>query len=264
MDLVTLDWHDSVAIISLNRPDAANAISIDLAAALRTVAQGLAQDAKARCVIVRAEGKMFSGGGDIGAMIANKAAVDKAGYQAFFETLVQGLHEAIRALRSIDAPLIAAVNGTAAGGGMSLALACDLVLVSPRAKFVPAYPGIGLSTDGGMSWSLPRIVGPKKALQLLIDNRPIAAEEAERLGIASAILPEEDFDAAVLERALGIAQLPRKALCAIRTLIADSNRHSLTQQLDLELAAIGPLAVSNDAMEGLDAFSGRRPATFSD
>jgi len=264
MELVKLEWHDSVAVISLNRPDAANAISLDLAAALRDAAQAVSDEGQARCVIIRAEGKMFSGGGDIGAMIANKAALDTAAYGAFFESLVLGFHEAILALRAIGAPMIAAVNGTAAGGGMSLALACDLVLVSPKAKFVPAYPGIGLSTDGGMSWSLPRIVGPKKAMQLLIDNRPVAADEAERLGIASAILPEEGFDAAVLERAKAMARLPRQALSTIRSLIDDSTGHSLAQQLNMELKAIGKLAVAGDAMEGLDAFSGRRPPAFSD
>ena len=171
---------------------------------------------------------------------------------------------AIRALRAIDAPLIAAVNGTAAGGGMSLVLACDLVLVSPRAKFVPAYPGIGLSTDGGMSWSLQRAVGPKKAMQLLIENRPVAADEAERLGIATSIVADEDFDAAVLERATAMARLPRKALGTIRALIDAGNHNTLDQQLDAELAAIGQLAVAADAMEGLDAFSERRKPVFAD
>lgn len=264
MTLVKLDWHESVAVISLNRPDAANAISLDLAAALEHVAADIARSGKARAVVLRAEGKMFSGGGDVGAMLAKKAEGDTEAYAAFFQALVLGFHEAIRALRAIEAPLIAAVNGTAAGGGMSLALACDLVLVSPRAKFVPAYPGIGLSTDGGMSWSLPRLVGPKKAIQLLIDNRPIGADEAERLGLVSAILPEDAFDAAVLERAQAIAQMPRKALRAIRDLIDQGNGHSLGQQLDLELLTIGRLAVAGDAFEGIDAFAARRKPVFAD
>ena len=264
MTLVKLDWHDSVAVISLNRPDAANAISLDLAAALRDVALAISGEGKARAVILRAEGKMFSGGGDVGALLAKKAEGDGAAYGAFFRSLVAGFHDAIRALRAIDAPLIAAVNGTAAGGGMSLVLACDLVLVSPRAKFVPAYPGIGLSTDGGMSWSLQRAVGPKKAMQLLIENRPVAADEAERLGIATSIVADEDFDAAVLERATAMARLPRKALGTIRALIDAGNHNTLDQQLDAELAAIGQLAVAADAMEGLDAFSERRKPVFAD
>lgn len=264
MDLVKLDWHDNVAIISLNRADAANAISIEFATALWSAAKTVAREGRARAVVVRAEGKLFSGGGDVGAMLTAKAELDKAAYGSFFQQLVNGFHEAIRALRAIDAPLIAAVNGTAAGGGMSLALACDVVLASPRAKFVPAYPGIGLSTDGGMSWTLPRIVGPKKALQLLIENRPIPADEAERLGIVSTVLTQDDFDAAVLERAAVIARLPRKALAAIRTLINEGASHSLDEQLDAEQQTISRLAVADDALEGLDAFAARRAPAFTD
>ena len=264
MNSVTLGWHGAVAVVSLNRPDAANAINNDLADALREAAEAIASDGRARAVIVRAEGKMFSGGGDIGAMLAKRAEGDTAAYGAFFKALVEGFHAGIRALRSLELPLVAAVNGTAAGGGMSLALACDLVLASPRAKFVPAYPGIGLSTDGGMSWSLPRIVGPRKAMQLLIENKPIGADEAASLGLASAILPEEGFDAAVLERAAAIARLPRKALAALRDLIDASAANSLGAQLDLEQQAITRLAVAGDAMEGLDAFSAKRPPAFTD
>lgn len=264
MSSVTLDWHDAVAAISLNRPEAANAINNDLADSLREAAEAIASDGRARAVIVRAEGKMFSGGGDIGAMLTKRAEGDPAAYGAFFKALVEGFHAGIRALRALELPLIAAVNGTAAGGGMSLALACDLVLASPRAKFVPAYPGIGLSTDGGMSWSLPRIVGPRKAMQLLIENKPIGADEAASLGLASAILPEEGFDAAVLERAAAIARLPRKALSALRDLIDASAGNSLGAQLDLEQQAITRLAVAGDAMEGLDAFSAKRTPTFAD
>ena len=264
MNLVKLDWHDAVAIISLNRPDAANAISIEFAEALRGVAQEIAGEGRARAVLLRAEGKMFSGGGDVGAMLTKKAELDKDAYGAFFQSLVNGFHEAVRALRAIEAPLIAAVNGTAAGGGMSLALACDLVLASPKAKFVPAYPGIGLSTDGGMSWSLPRIVGPKKAMQLLIENRPIGADEALQLGLVSNLLDETDFDTAALARVEAIARLPRKAIAGIRQLIEDSAGVSLERQLEMELMTIGRLATAPDALEGLDAFAARRAPLFTD
>ena len=263
-DTVTLARAGDVAIITLNRPDAANAIDLELAAALRAVAERLKQEDWARAIVLQAEGKLFCGGGDVASMVAQRKVQDDAGYAAFFDSLVKGFHNAVLALLDLDAPLIAAVDGTAAGGGMSLVLACDIVLASPRAKFVPAYPGIGLSCDGGMSWSLPRIVGPKRAAQLLLANKPMPADEAERLGIVSEVLEQDGFTDAVLARAEAVAKGPRRAIGQLRRLIRESAVHTLTEQLDAERAAIVPLSLATDAQEGLAALGERRAAKFTD
>lgn len=264
MPSVTCSREGDVAIIQLDRADAANAINHDLAEGLREVAAGLATQGWARAVLLRASGKMFSAGGDLSEILQSRADADEGGRREFFSSLVQGLHDAIRALRSIDAPVIAAVHGVAAGGGMSLALACDMILATPNARFVPAYPAIGLSTDGGMSWTLARAVGERKALQLLIDNRAIDAAEAMDIGIVSEILPGEDFDRLVMERAQRISQLPRRAIVGIRRLIEANRRMSFSDLLDLERQVIVDLYVSADAEEGLNAFAQRRSAKFVD
>jgi 2-(1,2-epoxy-1,2-dihydrophenyl)acetyl-CoA isomerase len=264
MTIVTLERDGDVAVISLNRPEAANAIDHALAAELKRTAEQIAAEGWARAVLLRAEGKMFCGGGDVGAMIAERAKSDDAAYVEFFRSLVQGFHEATVALTSIDAPLIAAVHGTAAGGGMSLVLACDIILAAPRAKFVPAYPGIGLSTDGGMSWSLSRAVGQRRAMQILIENRPIDANEALSLGMISEIVSDDDFDFVARAKAQTLAKLPRKAISGIRALIQEGGQRTMAQQLDAERDTIVSLAGSKDAAEGLSAFAEKRLPQFTD
>jgi 2-(1,2-epoxy-1,2-dihydrophenyl)acetyl-CoA isomerase len=264
MQPVTFQRDGDVAIIALNRPESANAIDLGLASMLRDIANQVADEGWARAVLLRANGRMFSAGGDVTGMIRERAAADPDGYAAFFTALVGGLHDAIRALNRIGAPMIAAVNGSAAGGGMSLALACDLVVATARTKFVPAYPSIGLSVDGGMSWSLSRAVGQRKALQLLLENRPVSAQEAERLGIVSCILDEDGFEEAALAKARELSVLPRQAVGKIRQLIRNSSQASLDEQLSQEIRAISALCTANDAAEGLQAFAERRKPVFSD
>jgi 2-(1,2-epoxy-1,2-dihydrophenyl)acetyl-CoA isomerase len=264
MMLVKLDRIEDIAFLTLNRPEAANAINLELAIALKSVAQQLAREGWARCVVVQAEGKLFSGGGDIAEMLQQQTTGSADDYQKFFRSLVLGLHEAVSALRALGVPLVAAVDGTAAGGGMSLVLACDQVVATGRAKFVPAYVGIGLSTDGGMSWSLPRIVGPRKALQLICDNRPITAEEAHALGIVTVLAQSEGFDAAVIQKARSLAALPRRAFASIRGLVERSTTNSFDLQLDAELGEIIKLCTASDALEGLEAFRAKRAPDYAD
>ena len=264
METIKLDRVDAVAVSTLNRPDAATAIDLELAAALHGVAERLKQEDWARAIVLRAEGKLFCGGGDVASMVEARKTNDDAGYAAFFNSLVQGFHDATLALLDLDAPIIAAVDGTAAGGGMSLVLACDIVLASPRAKFVPAYPGIGLSSDGGMSWTLPRLVGPRKATQLLLSNKPIAADEACQLGIVSEVISQEGFEDAVMAQAQAIAKNPRRAIGQLRQLIRQSNSSSLPEQLDAERRTIVALCTAPDAKEGLAALGERRSPNFAD
>lgn len=264
MASVTLVRDGNVAILTLDRAQAANAIDHALAADLARMAEGLAAEGWARAVLLRADGRMFSAGGDLSSLMRSRAEHDPAEALEFFRSLVSGLHSAITALRSIDAPLLAAVNGVAAGGGMSLALACDMILASPRARFVPAYPGIGLSTDGGMSWTLPRAVGERRALKMLLENSAMDAAQALSCGLVADVLPEEDFDSLALQRAHRIAAMPRKAMVQIRRLIEAGRTSSLDQHLERECDAIAALYACADSREGMDAFAQRRPPEFTD
>lgn len=264
MELVKLDYDGAVAVITLNRPEAVNAINLALANALADRVQQIAVDGRARAVVLRAEGKMFSCGGDIGAMTEARTQGDNAAYERFFDTLVTALHLAVVRLRELPMPLIAAVDGAAAGAGMSLALACDLTLASPRAKFVPAYPGIGLTADGGLTWTLARAVGPRKAMQLLLENKPIGAEQAHEIGLVNEVIDAADFDAAVMEKAQAMASLPRQVVRELRQLLDQGSTHTFEQQLDLELASMCRLCTAADAAEGLKAFVERRVPVFSE
>lgn len=264
MSSVILSRHGEVAAIELNRADAANAIDHDLAARLAGIARQVAEEGWARAVLLKASGKLFCAGGDLSAILRSKAESSRDADEAFFSSLVQGFHDAIRALRAIDAPLIAAVQGTAAGGGMSLALACDIVLAAPEARFAPAYPGIGLVTDGGLSWSLARAVGERAALRILIENRPIDAAQAKDLGIIDLVLPAEDFQRHAMEQAQRIARLPRRVIVGVREMIDSSRSKTFEEQLELEHRTITDFYRADDATEGMKAFAERRPPIFTD
>ena len=262
---VKVDRDGDVAILSLNRPDAANALDFALADSLHDAARRLAAEGWARAIVIRGEGRMFCGGGDVAAMGAN---LEKGGdaLAGFIRDLVGRYHRAVLALLDLDAPILAAVHGVAAGAGMSLVLSADLAYGTPKARFVPAYPGIGFSADGGMTWFLPRVVGERKAAELILLNRPLAAADAAALGILTDVVDAEGaaFDAAIMERARTIAAGPRRAFGRIRRLIRGSGAASLAQQLDAEAEAMIALAPGPDVAEGLAALAGKRAPRFTE
>lgn len=255
-----------VAILSLNRPEAANALDIPLAEALGAAARRLADEGWVRAVVLRGEGKMFCAGGDVAAMRGFVAGGDGAGLASFIDELVGRYHDAVLALLALDAPLLAAVHGVAAGAGMSLALMADLAYGSPRALFVPAYPGIGFSADGGMTHFLPRIVGERKAAELILLNQPIDARRAAELGILTGVIEAEGeaFEAEIMARAQQIAAGPRRAYGKVRQLLRQTSETSLAAQLDAEGAAMVALAPGTDVAEGLTALGEKRKPRFSE
>lgn len=261
---VILTRTGDIAILSLNRPDAGNAIDMAFTEALKAHAATLASEGWARAIILRAEGRLFCGGGDVGAFTDYVAEGRTTEFASFLDALAGGLHEGVEALLALDAPLIAAVQGAAAGAGMSLALAADFAYATPKAKFVPAYPGIGFSADGGMSWFLPRIVGERRAAQIMLSNQLLDADAAMALGIVCEIITDADFDAAVLARAQKIAASPRKAMGVIRRLVRASMSTGLHEQLDAEAAGMVALATTADVTEGLLAMRDKRRPNFTD
>ena len=263
-DPVTLARSGDIAILSLNRPDAGNAIDLPMARGLKAQADRLAEEGWARAIILRAEGRLFCGGGDVGTFADYIAAGRTAEFSAFLGELAGALHEGVEALLALDAPLIAAVQGAAAGAGMSLTLAADFTFARPGAKFVPAYPGIGFSADGGMSWFLPRVVGARRAAQIMLTNPVLDADQAQALGIVTEIISDADFDGAVLARAVQVAAGPRKAMGVIRRLLRQSLDTPLHDQLAAEAAGMVALSASADVAEGLSALKQKRRPTFTD
>jgi 2-(1,2-epoxy-1,2-dihydrophenyl)acetyl-CoA isomerase len=263
---ISLVRDGDVAVLTLDRPDAANAIDLALADRLSEIARDLAAEGWARAIVLRGAGKMFCGGGDVGAMTAFVDAGDGAGLTAFIGDLVARFHAGLEALLALDAPLIASVHGVAAGAGMSFVLAADLAYGGPNARLVPAYPGIGFSADGGMSWFLPRVVGERKAAELLLLNQPIDAERAVALGILTErlVLDGAAFDAEVMARARQVAAGPRRAFGRIRRLLRSSAGNGLSAQLAAEAEAMVALAGGPDVAEGLAALRARRRPTFTE
>ncbi len=248
---------DQIATITLDRPEAANSLDLQMGNELLMVANHCASNADIRAVILTAEGKMFCAGGDV----AGFADSDRPG--ELLRAITSGLHAAIQRFQRMDAPLIVAVNGVAAGAGMSIAASGDFILAAESAKFTMAYTRIGLSPDGSSTFFLPRLVGSLKAKELMMRNALLTAAEALDLGLVSEVVPDDEL----IERAQGAARElaagPTRAYGEIKRLLADSFNSSLDAQLERETRAIAELANhSEDARSGIAAFIAKEKVDF--
>jgi 2-(1,2-epoxy-1,2-dihydrophenyl)acetyl-CoA isomerase len=250
---VDLATRDGVAVLTLNRPDAHNTISLELARDLDEATRSI-RDVGA--VLLTAAGKTFCAGGDLRAFAAQPSLPDH------LRQLTAHLHPAIARIDALDVPVVAAVRGAAAGAGLGLACAADIVLVSPDARFVSAYTAIGLSPDGSVSWSLPRIVGMRRALELVLTNRVLDAEEAVAWGIATRVVDDDALDAEAMSLAAGLASGARKGLGGARRLVRDSFRRTLEGQLEAETQTLVASAADYDAAEGITAFLDKRAPRY--
>jgi 2-(1,2-epoxy-1,2-dihydrophenyl)acetyl-CoA isomerase len=255
-DPVLLDVREGVARLTLNRPDGGNPISLETAGALRDHARSLHDRDDVRAVLLGANGAAFSVGGDLRYM--HEAEDTEAAVLA----LVGAFHEGLEALMALDAPLVTAVRGAAAGGGMSLAIAGDLVVASETARFTMAYTQIGFSPDGGATWTLPRLVGWRRAAELMLLNERVDAARAAELGLVSRVVADDrlDEEAAALAAKLAAGSTP--AYGAVRRLLRASATNTLSEQLAAEGPSIASLAASPDGREGVGAFFEKRPPRF--
>lgn len=246
-----------VARITLHRPDAANGIDLRMAEELLAVATGLADDPTVRAVLLTGSGARFCGGGDV------KAFADLgAGLGHHIREITVPLHAAISQLVRLDAPVVCAVQGSAAGAGLGLVAAADLVLAGESAKFVMAYTGIGLTPDGASSYFLPRIVGTTRALELALTNRVLGAAEALEWGLVTRVVPDADLADEAAALAATLAAGPTRAFGAVKRLIHGSLEHTLDQHLALESEEMARAGATADAAEGVAAFVAKRPPEF--
>lgn len=252
-----LDRTDGLATISLNRPSVGNAIDLQLAKALLQAALACAGDPSIRAVILRAEGRIFCAGGDVGSF---HAAGDELPALLIEETSY--LHAAVSHLARMNKPLITSVQGAAAGAGFGLAILGDIVIAARSARFSAAYTQVGLSPDGGMSWLLPRIVGLKRAQELILTNRGLTAEEAAHEGLVTMVCEDEVLEATTLDVGKRLAAGPSLALGRAKALLMDSLQNSLEDHLAREATLIVEGARSNDGRAGIAAFVDRRAPTF--
>jgi 2-(1,2-epoxy-1,2-dihydrophenyl)acetyl-CoA isomerase len=248
--------EDGVATLTLDRPDEGNAIDPRLARELRDAALGLAGRADVRAVLLRAEGRMFCVGGDVGYFASQE---DRG---AALRALAGDLHDGQRALLALEVPIVAAVQGAAAGAGMSLACAADVVVASEAASFTAAYTAIGLSPDGGQSWTLPRLVGARRAADLILRNRRVRADEALAIGLVTEVVPAAELEDRARAAAAELAAGATGALAAARRLLLDGATRSFDEHLDAERDAIAGRGATPEADEGVAAFAERRAADF--
>ncbi|UPK73971.1 enoyl-CoA hydratase-related protein [Nocardioidaceae bacterium SCSIO 66511] len=247
-DSVRLDVHEGVARVTLNRPDNGNALDLDVAHRLLDVVQKVAADDDARVMLLRAEGRMFCAGGDLAAM---RAAPDPGAYVA---ELAHAAHEAIRAIVALKKPIVAAVQGAAAGAGLSLVLLSDLVIAAERATFVTAYTAVGLTPDCGQSWLLPRAIGTGRAVDLMLNSPRLTAEKAVHLGVATEAVVDDVLENRAGETAARLATGPSHAFGHARWLIRSADAAGLDAHLDREAETIAAMAATDDTAALIESF----------
>lgn len=260
-DTIILARSGPVATLTFNRPAALNVLDITMMDALIAHTSALASDASLRVVVLRGAGRHFMAGGDLRTFAARLAG-DRTNLRRDFEDIVLRVQTAVEQLHRMPHAVIAAVQGAVAGFGLSIACACDLVVAADDAVFASAYRNIGLTPDGGGTWSLPRLVGMRKALEIYLLGERFGADEALRIGLVNRVVEAGKLDAAVETWARSIAEGPKLALRNVKRLLRDSPDRTLAQQLDAEARSFGACAATGDFAEGIEAFLGKRSPRF--
>ncbi|MGJ9411647.1 enoyl-CoA hydratase/isomerase family protein [Aeromicrobium sp. CF4.19] len=240
--------ESGVARIELNRPEAANGLTVPMGEALEQALLRVRDDDAVRVVLLTGRGARFSAGGDLAAM----ADADDRG--TFVSGLADLAHRSVRLMWDLDKPVVTGVQGAAAGAGLSLVLASDLVVAGRSAAFVTAYTAVGLTPDLGQSWLLPRVVGLQRALDLTLTSRKVTAQEAADWGIVSRLVDDADVESEAVTLAEKLAAGPAGAFGRARRLLRDGLTASLDEQLDAEAASIGASAATAETGALIDGF----------
>ncbi|MBR0684374.1 enoyl-CoA hydratase/isomerase family protein [Bradyrhizobium manausense] len=250
------DADTGVARIVFNRPSVLNAIDAPMAKSFHRAVRQVTSNRGVRCIVLSGEGRAFLAGGDIAKFAENFEETP-----SLIHELLDALHPAILALRETPAPVVAAVRGAAAGAGLSLVLAADLVVAADDARFVIAYDKVGASPDGGGTWFLPRKIGRARSFELMLLGRTIDAATARAYGIVNEIVPAADLDGYAAELAERIACGPTRAYGAFKRLV--DAELPLAQHLEAERAAFISATQTADFREGVSAFIEKRKPTFT-
>ena len=250
---------DGVATLILNRPDVLNAFDDEMGHAALDAVQRAAEDDAVRCLVITGAGRAFSSGEDLGALAEayRSGEVPELG-----ATLTNRYNPLIRALRSAPKPVVAAVNGVAAGAGASVALACDFRIASQHAKLVLAFIKVGLVPDSGAMWFLTKVVGSAKAWEMCAGGDPVSADDCLRLGIFNRVVPADEFEDSWRSFAIALASGPTRGYALTKRLAATAAELSLDDQLDLEVGVQSQAGATEDHLEGVRAFFEKRPPQF--
>ena len=255
---VTLNLQDGVATVALARPSTGNAVNLSMAQQLISAVAAVASADQVGAMVLHGEGPNFCVGGDIVAF----AQPDPGG--RLLHEVASALHEAILAIRSLPIPVLAAVQGACAGGGLGLALACDLVIADVSSKFVSAYTRVGLSPDCGTSWLLTQRLGAARAADMILTNRALDGAEAAAYGLISRVTEPGQALATASELAAQLAQGPRQAQASAARLVRRAPERSLSEHLVEEAALIAQCRSTAEGAEGVTAFVAKRRPNFTD
>ncbi len=251
-----LENKNGVATITLNRPDQYNAFNDEMSYEMQDVLKQVGKDAEIRVVVLTGAGKAFCSGQDL-------KAISGAKNRSLSDSLYKRYNPIIKAMRNMAKPIIAKVNGVAAGAGCSLVLACDLVVMSEKASLIEVFINVGLVLDSGSSYFLPRLVGAAKAFELATMGSKVSAEEALRLGMINKVAAPDELGAAVDEYTSYYAQAPTKAIALMKNMLNKSFYSDLDTMLQYEAYCQEIAGNSNDYKEGVQAFIEKRKAKFS-
>lgn len=253
---ITFEQTEQVAVITLNRPEAANGLNTVMGAELVDAATRC-QHASIRAVVLTANGKFFCAGGDLREMAGFG---DQGGVRV--KALADNLHQTISLLARMDAPLIVAVNGVAAGGGFSLSITGDLVIAAESAAFTMAYSRAGLSPDGSSSYFLPRLIGLRKAQEMAFTNNMLSSAQALEWGLVNSVVADDDLLKVAIEMAEGLAEGSLGSHSMIKKLLLTTWNNDLETQMDQEAEGISQCLSSADGQEGVAAFLDKRKPVF--
>ena len=254
-DSVLYEVGNGVACITLNRPDRLNAFDRNAALALQSRLDEAAAAAEVRAVLLTGTGKGFSAGQDL-AEVADPTGPSMA------QILSEHYNPIVRRIRSIEKPVVAAVNGVAAGAGANIALCCDIVLASENAVFIQAFSKIGLIPDSGGTWFLPRLIGWQRASALMMTGDRVSAKEAETMGMVYKVLPAVGFMEAAMDMAKNLALMPTRSFAFTKQALNESFGRDLDRQLELEDRLQQQAAATRDYREGVEAFLAKRKPDF--
>ncbi len=256
---IQLEMRGAVCVLTLNRPESLNALTIEVGSEfIAAVAE--ARERAARSIVVTGAGRAFCAGGDLREM--QKIAQQEGRIEAFFDEPLRALNECLLLIRRTPLPFIAAVNGAASGGGCNFALACDLVIAGESARFNQAFIKVGLSPDCGGTFILPRLVGWRRATELLMTGNVVSARQALEMGMINAVVADAELMPQVMTMAENLASAPTAAIGRIKELLEASDTNDYAGQLELERKAQIQSGQTKDFREGVAAFIEKRPAKF--
>jgi 2-(1,2-epoxy-1,2-dihydrophenyl)acetyl-CoA isomerase len=254
---IRFERDGGVAIIMFNRPDNAHAMDLPLMQELMHAAIACDENPEIRAVVVTGTGRFFSAGGDLAAFAA---AGDDAG--SLLKEMTTYFHAAVSRFSRMNAPLISAVNGTAAGAGFSFVTASDIAIAAESAVFTSAYTAASLTPDGSSTYFLPRLVGMRRATELMLTNRRLTAAEALEWGLVTAVVPDDELMTSTLDLARSLASGATLAYGAVKRMLHDSFAGTLETQMETEARTIAAMSHTHDGAEGIDAFLNKRTPVF--